>query len=259
MANDNLSAMVVAAFLGRTLAQVRRRFTYRFLFAPGTIGAIAWLALDPKARRRVRAGLSLSCLGDAEPLTYHRTRGGDAELDHIAEVVLQRRVGGCNILDFAPYGDERQFCSPGIDMPVGVLTRSGHGASEKQHTSADNLGLVLPPSLAESLRAALEVVHALESNALVLSLGRGCEPQLGRRGVYRDLAGRRPRKLLESALPWLMSLADGAHTLVDIAGRSSIPFEVVEAAARVLERHALLRLDGIPAARSGAASVGGVQ
>lgn len=259
MANDNLSAMVVAAFLARTLGQFRRRFAYRFLFAPGTIGAIAWLALNPQARRRVRAGLSLACLGDSEPLTYHRTRRGDAELDRIAEVVLQRRPGGCRVLDFAPYGDERQFCAPGIDMPVGVLTRSGHGASEMQHTSADDLGLVLPSSLAGSLRAALEVVHALESNALVLSLGRGCEPQLGRRGVYRDLAERPSRRLLEAALPWLMSLADGAHTIVDIARRSSIPFEVIEEAAGVLARHELLRLDEIPAARSGAATVGGAR
>ncbi len=259
LANDNLSAMVVAAFLARTLGQVRRRFTYRFLFAPGTIGAIAWLALNPGPRRGVRAGLSVSCLGDAEPLTYHRTRQGDSELDRIAEVVLQRRPGGCRVLDFAPYGDERQFCSPGIDMPVGVLTRSGHGASEKQHTSADDLGLVLPSCLSDSLLAALEAVHALEANALVSSLGPGCEPQLGRRGVYRDLAMRPSKRLLESALPWLMSLGDGKHSLVDIARRSSIPFAVVEEAARVLEGQALLRLDEISAARSGAASVGGVQ
>jgi aminopeptidase-like protein len=144
-------------------------------------------------------------------------------------------------------------------MPVGVLTRSGHGTSEKQHTSADDLGQVLPSSLADSLLAALEAVHALEANALVSSPGPGCEPQLGRRGVYRDLALHPSRKLLESALPWLMSLGDGNHSLVDVARRSSIPFAIIAEAARVLEGHALLRLDEIPAARSGAASVGGVQ
>jgi len=259
LANDNLSGMVVATFLARALGQVRRRFTYRFLFAPGTIGAIAWLAREPDAARRVRAGLVLSCVGDTGPLTYHRSRRGGAELDRIAESILGVQEGGGRLLDFVPYGDERQFCSPGFDLPMGVLTRSGQGSTDVQHTSADDLSLVRPSSLAESARVTLALLHALETNARVSSLNPDCEPQLGRRGVYRDLARRPSRKMLVSALPWLMSLADGDHTLIDISRRSSIPFGVVEEAARVLEGHALLRLDEIPAARSGAASVGGVR
>lgn len=259
LANDNLSGVVVAAFLARTLAGMRRRFTYRFLFAPGTIGAIAWLALRPDSARRVRAGISLACLGDGEPLTYHRSRRGDAQVDRVAEVVLGTWPGGARLLDFAPYGDERQFCSPGFDMPLGVLTRSGHGSAPEQHTSADDPSRVLPASLADALRALLDMIHALESNATAESANPHCEPQLGRRGVYRSLAGHPDRKALEAALPWVLACSDGAHTLVDIARRAGRPFRAVEEAARLLEAKGLLRLHDVPAARPGADPVGGTQ
>lgn len=259
LANDNLSGVVVAAFLARTLAGMRRRFTYRFLFAPGTIGAIAWLALRPDTARRVRAGISLACLGDGEPLTYHRSRRGDAQVDRVAEVVLGTWPGGARLLDFAPYGDERQFCSPGFDMPLGVLTRSGHGSAPEQHTSADEPSRVLPASLADALRALLDMIHALESNATAESASPHCEPQLGRRGVYRSLAGHPDRKALEAALPWVLACSDGAHTLVDIARRAGRPFRAVEEAARLLEAKGLLRLHDVPAARSGADPVGGTK
>jgi len=257
LANDNLSGVVVAAFLARTLSGMRRRFSYRFLFAPGTIGAIAWLALDPDRARRVRAGLSLACLGDGQPLTYHRSRRGDFEIDRIAEVVLGDRPGSARLLDFAPYGDERQFCSPGFDMPLGVLTRSGHGSTPEQHTSADDPSRILPSSLADAHDAVLAIVRALESNAIAVSANPDCEPQLGRRGIFRALEGNPDRKRMESVFPWLLSCADGAHTLADVARRAAKPFPVVVEAARLLEAHGLLRLDEVPAARPGAAQVGG--
>jgi aminopeptidase-like protein len=256
LANDNLSGVAVATFLARALARLpHRRFTYRFLFAPGTIGAITWLARNEGRAGRIRAGLVLACLGDPGSIVYKRSRRGDAEVDRAAAQVLRERGGADEVIPFSPYGnDERQFCSPGFDLPVGALTRSGHGRFEQHHTSADDLAFVEPASLADSLAVAFGVVRILESNAALHSLNPKCEPQLGRRGLYRAFGGRADQGALESALLWVMSCADGVQTLLDVAERAKLPYAVVEEATRALESHGLVRRSG-PGAR--AASRGG--
>ncbi len=253
LANDNLSGVAVAAHLASLLARVERRYTYRFLFAPGTIGAIVWLARNESRLGAIRAGLVLACLGDPGPAVYKRSRRGDARVDRAAAHVLRTRAGGGEVVDFSPYGnDERQFCSPGFDLPVGALTRSGHDRSERHHTSADDLASVTPEALADSLSVCLEVLSILEQDAVVESLNPKCEPQLGRRGLYRDLGGRADRAALESALLWVMNCADGAHTLLDVAERACLPFGAVEEAARALEaEHLLRRSEPVPASAIG--------
>ena len=242
LANDNLSGVAVAAHLARLLAGAERRYTYRFLFAPGTIGAIVWLARNESRLGALRAGLVLACVGDAGPAVYKRSRRGDALVDRAAAHVLRTRARGDEVVDFSPYGnDERQFCSPGFDLPVGALTRSGHDRSDRHHTSADDLSSVTPGALADSLSVCLGVLAILEGEAVVESLNPKCEPQLGRRGLYRTFGGRAEQAALESALLWVMSCADGAHTLLDVAERSRLPFAVVEEAARALEAERLLR------------------
>ncbi len=244
LANDNLSGVAVGVFLARVLAEVDRRFTYRFLFAPGTIGAIAWLARNEGRVERVRAGLVLACLGSDGPLVYKRSRRGDAPVDRAGAHVMRHRGGRGEVVDFSPYGnDERQYCSPGFDLPVGSLTRSGRGArSDRDHTSADDLGSVAPASLADALSAALTVLAILESDAVPTSRNPRCEPQLGRRGLYRALGGRAEQSALESAMLWVMNQADGAHALIDVADRAGLPFATVEEAARLLEAHELVAL-----------------
>jgi aminopeptidase-like protein len=242
LANDNLSGVVVAAFLASLLATVDHRLTYRFLFAPGTIGAIAWLALNERRVDRIGAGLVLACVGDDGPVVYKRTRRGDAVLDRAAAHVLTTRNAHDEIVAFTPYGnDERQFCSPGFDLPVGSITRSGHDRSVRHHTSADDLAGVFPDALADTLSVCLEILGVLENDATFLSLSQKGEPQLGRRGLYRDFGGRADQPALESALLWVMSGGDGRQTLLDVAERSSLPFRVVDDAARALETAGLVQ------------------
>src|SRR5262249_7687621 len=138
LCNDNLSGMLVAAFLGRALASRPRRYSYRFLFIPGTIGAITWLARNEAVARNIRHGLVLTCLGDAGAPTYKRSRHGDAEIDRAVCEVLRHHTATHAVRDFVPWGyDERQYNSPGFDLPVGCLMRTPHGEFPQYHTSAD--------------------------------------------------------------------------------------------------------------------------
>src|SRR3954470_16425355 len=153
LCNDNLSGIAVATALARELAaRPSRRWTYRFVFAPGTIGAITWLAQHRDVVPRIRAGLTIMCVGSAHPFTYKRTVVGDSEIDRAAAIVLGDRGAGDPVIDFFPYGyDERQYNSPGFRAPVGSVMRGRHGMFPEYHTSADNLGFVsaarLPPAL----------------------------------------------------------------------------------------------------------------
>jgi aminopeptidase-like protein len=242
LANDNLSGVVVAAYLAHVLARADRRYTYRFLFAPGTIGAIVWLSRNEELLERIRAGIVLACVGDAGPVVYKRSRRGDATIDRAASHVLAHRDRGDLAVDFSPYGnDERQFCSPGFDLPVGAITRSGHDRSVRHHTSADDLASIDPDALADTLSTCLAILAALEDDATLMSLNPKGEPQLGRRGLYRSFGGRADQAALESALLWVMSMADGEHTTLDVAERSGLPFAVVQEAAMALQQVDLLQ------------------
>jgi aminopeptidase-like protein len=241
MANDNLSGLAVAVAVGRVLAAVPRRYSYRFLFIPGTIGSITWLARNRPVAERIRHGLVLACLGDPGAFHYKRSRRGDAEIDRAVAHVLAVAGEGGELQDFVPWGyDERQYCSPGFDLAVGLWSRSPHGTFPEYHTSADDLELVRPEALAGSVSTTLEVLEVLEGNRRYQSLNPHGEPQLGRRGLYRSLGGTGSRER-ELALLWVLSLADGEHTLLDVAERSGIPFRTVRAAADALEAADLLR------------------
>ena len=254
LANDNLSGMVVAAFLARHLSSGPRRHTLRFLFIPGTIGSITWLALHEAEAARVRHGLVLSCLGDPGPSTYKRSRRGDALVDRAAIHVL-KQAGPHQVIDFVPYGyDERQYCSPGFDLPVGCLTRTPNGRYPEYHTSADNLEFVRPEALADSLEKCLRIVEILERDQAYLNLKPKCEPQLGRRGLYRATGGRELPGF-EMALLWVLNLSDGRHTLLDIANRAGLDFGIISGAARALERADLLGPASVPAGTEAAPGV----
>ena len=152
LANDNLSGLTVATFLAKFLSGRDLRYSYRFLFIPGTIGAITWLARNREAVGRIRHGLVLTCIGDAGGFHYKKSRRGNAEIDRAAAHVLRHCGESAEILEFSPYGyDERQYCSPGFNLPVGCLMRSVWGSFPEYHTSADNLDFIRPLQLAGSL------------------------------------------------------------------------------------------------------------
>jgi aminopeptidase-like protein len=240
LCNDNLSGLVVAAFLGRALAARARRLTYRFLFIPGTIGSITWLARNEAGVGRIRHGLVLSGLGDGGHPTYKKSRRGDAEIDRVVTYTL--RAGGADhaIEEFTPWGyDERQFCSPGFDLPVGCLMRTPHGTYEEYHTSADDPDFVRPAALAGSLALCERVIDILETNRRYVSRNPKGEPQLGRRGLIGGLGGT-TRAGSELALLWVLNLADGRHSLLDVAERSGLAYPLVAEAAERLSAQGLL-------------------
>ena len=241
LCNDNLSGMAIAVRLAALLQGQSPRYSYRFLWVPGTIGSITWLALNEAILPRIKHGLVLSCIGDSGNFTYKRSRRGGAEIDRAVEYVLLHSEREFKISDFTPYGyDERQYCSPGINLPVGCFMRTPNGQYPEYHTSADNLDLVSAQGLAESLKLLLEIIQVLEENVSFLNLNPKCEPQLGRRGLYRQTGGAKDATLDEIALLWVLNLSDGQHNLLDIALRSGIRFHRVTAAADALREAGLL-------------------
>lgn len=240
LANDNLSGLAVATFLAKHLAGVRRRYSYRFVFAPGTIGAITWLSRNEERARHIRHGLVLTCIGDRAGFTYKRSRRGDAVIDHAMEHVLRHADPGHLIVPFSPYGyDERQYCSPGFNLPVGCLMRSHHGQFPEYHTSADTPDFVTPDALAGAFSMLLSVFEVLEHDRRYMNLHPKCEPQLGRRGLYGSTGGSSPREI-EMAMLWVLNLSDGQASLLDIAQRSGMRFAIVREATERLQRHDLL-------------------
>jgi aminopeptidase-like protein len=242
LCNDNLSGIAVATFLAAGLAQgPRPRYTYRFLFIPGTIGSITWLALNEQCAERIRHGLVITCVGDGGRFTYKKSRRGDAEIDRVVSHVLKHSGSEWTVEDFFPYGyDERQYCSPGFNLPVGCLMRSPHGSFPEYHTSADNLDFVRPEYLEQSLARYRDVVEVLEANRRYVNLNPKCEPQLGKRGLYSAIGGDSEAARKQLAMLWVLNLSDGYHSLLDIAERSGIHLAIVSSVARVLEQHELL-------------------
>jgi len=256
LCNDNLSGITVAVSLARLLAPVRRRYTYHFLFIPGTIGAITWLALNEGRAANIRHGLVLSCLGDPGAPTYKRSRQSNAEIDRAAVHTLALAGHPNRVREFSPYGyDERQYCSPGFDLAVGSLSRTPHGEFPEYHTSADNLSLVQGSALADSLGLVLDIVGIIEGNGTYLNLNPRCEPQLGRRGLYASMGGHGDTRGAEQAMLWVLNLSDGHHTLLDIAERARLPFSLVRRVASTLEEHELLR--SVPGGSAHAGGGGG--
>lgn len=241
LCNDNLSGIAVAVALAQGLAQQPRRYTYRFLFIPGTIGSITWLAQHETEVQRIRHGVVLTCVGDRGTTTYKKTRAGNADIDRAFLHVLEHAGHPFNVLDFYPYGyDERQYNSPGFNLPVGVLMRSKHGEFPEYHTSADNLTFVDGASLEDSLHKCQAALALLDANRTYRNLSPKGEPQLGRRGIYKAIAGQQSTDFNQMALLWVLNLSDGDHSLLDIAERSELPFEQIQRAARLLEEHDLL-------------------
>jgi aminopeptidase-like protein len=240
LANDNLSGLAVATFLAKLLSHCDRRYSYRFLFIPGTIGAITWLAQNRETAGRVQHGLVLTCIGDSGGFHYKKSRRGNADIDRAAAHVLKHQGEPSEILEFSPYGyDERQYCSPGFNLPVGCLMRSVWGTFPEYHTSADNLDFIRPAQLFGALHACATIFDVLENNRKYRNLNPFCEPQLGRRNLYRTTGGNSIGEEINARL-WVLNLSDGQHSLLDIAERSGCRFSLICEAAEVLQQGGLL-------------------
>jgi aminopeptidase-like protein len=231
----------VASRLAALLGEAAPRLSYRFLFIPGTIGSITWLARNRQRVGRIRHGLVLACVGDSGSPTYKRSRRGDAAIDRAVAHVLERSGRPHTLLDFSPYGyDERQFCSPGFNLPVGCLSRTPYARYPEYHTSADDLDFVRPEALQDTLDTCWEIFGVLEAERRFRNLNPYCEPQLGRRGLYGSIGGRSDAEERQMAMLWVLNLSDGDHSLLDVAERSGLPFGMLAEVATTLEAAGLL-------------------
>jgi aminopeptidase-like protein len=246
LCNDNLSGIAVAAAVGaHLLLREKPRYTVRMVFGPGTIGSIVWLSRNCERLDRIAHGLVIGLLGDDAPFTWKRSRPGTAEVDRAAAYVLGHRFADNRIVEFSPYGyDERQFGSPGINLPIGRLTRSVNGGYPEYHSSADNLDIISEQKLAEAVEVVTEIIRTLDMNQYFVNEVPYCEPQLGQRGLYRNTGGTGvPER--ESAMLWLLNQCDGHHSLLDVAERSGITFRSLAAtAAELLEAGLLAERSG---------------
>jgi len=241
LANDNCSGVALLAHLAKRMAGLRTRHSYRFLFAPGTIGAITWLARNEHHSQRIKHGLVISMVGDNGGPTYKKSRRGDAKIDRAMAHVLRHSGMIPVIIDFFPYGyDERQYCSPGFNLPVGLFQRSRFGEIPQYHTSGDNLDFIRPKYLAQSYRVIVDTLDLIENDGVYSNTMPKCEPQLGKRGLYGPVGGNKGTAAAAMAMLWILNLSDGRHSLLDIAERAELPFTVVRDTAQQLQQHGLL-------------------
>jgi aminopeptidase-like protein len=241
LCNDNLSGIAVATFLAKSLCSMNTKFSYRFLFVPVTIGAITWLAQNDDKLANIRYGLVASNLADRGRFTYKKSRSGRAGIDRIVEYVLRASGVEHEIREFVPYGyDERQYGSPGFDLPVGSLSRTPYGEYPQYHTSADNLSFISHEKLQQSLDIYKQIVDTIENNRYFKNLLPKGEPQLGRRGLYKKVGGETDQKVEQMAMLWILNLSDGYHSLQDIAEISCLDPVSITRTAEVLVRHGLL-------------------
>jgi aminopeptidase-like protein len=241
LANDNCSGLALLTLLAARLASETTRYSYRMLFAPGTIGSIAWLARNRETVAHVKHGLVLSCVGDGGGPTYKKSRRGAAAIDRGMSHVLRHAAPHTNVIEFFPYGyDERQFCSPGFDLAVGLFQRSQFGTFPEYHTSADDLSFIRPEFLAESYGFIAALVDVLENDGKFINTQPFGEPQLGRRGLYGAIGGDKDAPARNMAMLWTLNLSDGQHSLLDIAERANLPFAVIAETATLLLNAGLL-------------------
>jgi aminopeptidase-like protein len=235
LCNDNLSGMGVATYLAKYLGRKNLRYSYRFLFIPGTIGPITWLSLNEDKVSKIKHGLVIACVGDPGKMHYKKTRRGDAEIDAAVTHVLKHSGDDYEVMEFSPYGyDERQYSSPGFNLAVGNLSRTPHGRFPQYHTSADNLDFVKAESLADSFSKYVDIINVIDNNRTYLNTNPKGEPQLGKRGLYSTLGGRKDASDNEVSLLWVLNLSDGEHSLLDIADRSGLAFPSIQTAAEML-------------------------
>ena len=237
LCNDNLSGIAVATMLAKEIGQAAHRLSYRFVFVPATIGSITWLALNEDAVSRIRHGLVLTGLGDSGAFTYKCSRREDADVDRAAVYALKKSGEPFTVVGFDPFGyDERQYCSPGFNLPVGRLSRTLYGTYPEYHTSADDLSFVDSKRLEQAAHVALQVIHALEANQKYVNLSPKGELQLGRRDVHFALwRGRAGVAVGVKPVRW-------GPRLLEIADKSGVSLGALRNAAERLVSNNLLKV-----------------
>lgn len=243
MANNELSGPLVTAFIFNELKKSgRKKYTYRFLFLPETIGAVYYLSVNgEELKKKLIAGYVVTCAGDRGNFTYKRSRNGNSAADRAAEIMLKQKEKEYIIEDFFPTGsDERQYCSPGYDLPVGSLMRTRYGKYNEYHTSADNKEFISFERMEDTVRMYLDIINVIEKNAYYKNLKPYCEPQLGKYGLYPEIGSDKDTAETVSSLMWALNLSDGMNDLITISEKSGTEFEKIAEACEILEKKGIL-------------------
>ena len=248
LANNELSGPLVAAFLYRELSKLELRYTYRFVFVPETIGSVYLISQHGQRwKEQLVAGFVITCIGDDGPFTYKKSRRGASLPDRIVVNLLAQTEEDYHIVDYFPSGsDERQYCSPGFNLPVGSLMRTMYGKYPEYHTSADDKSFISFEALAASVHKYQQVVDVLEYNRYYVNQAPYGEPQLGKRGLYPTLGSQKAKQHTVAVMMWLLNLADGQHDIVDIAERSGHSFTELIPVVQLLLGHGLLVGHDVP-------------
>ena len=265
LCNDNLSGIVVTTILAKLLSKTDTYFSYRFLFIPETIGAITWLSKNQKNLSQIKSGLVVTCVGGNGGFTYKKTRDNNSEIDKISIDVLKHTRKKFETRDFFPYGsDERQYSSPGIDLPIGVLMRTPYYEFKEYHTADDNLNSIKKFALNDSLIMLLKIILQIEKkkpsfnrnqknetsklkSEIYQNLNPYCEPQLGRRKLYRNISKSRlvdkknSENMVELSICWVLNFSDGLHSLKEISEKSNLPLKLLRKTAKLLIEKKLLK------------------
>lgn len=226
MANNELSGPLVTAFLYEKLKQKQDlKYSYRFLFAPETIGSLYHLSQYGNYwKEKLTAGFVINCVGTDADFTYKKSRNGKTLVDKASELVLSQGERNFQLLDFFPRGsDERQYCSPGFDLPIGVLMRSMYQDYPEYHTSGDDKELVSFAAMYETVDTYLNIIDLMEKNAYYINQKPYGEPQLGKLGLYPTLGSESKNNAYLDHLMWILNLADGKHDLIDMSKKGKIP------------------------------------
>jgi len=225
LANNELSGPLVSAFIYNSLKNEKNlKYTYRFLFLPETIGSIYSLSVKGEYwKKNLIAGFVITCIGDNGKFTYKRSRKGNSIADRVVETILTQTESEFQIVDFFPSGsDERQYCSPGFNLPVGSLMRTMYGKYPEYHTSADNKNFISFEAVEKSVLKYLEVIKLIEKNERYINKMPFCEPQLGKRGLFPTLGSQKETNDFVMAMMWILNLSDGENDLISISEKSKI-------------------------------------
>ena len=225
LANNELSGPLVSAFIYSKLKEKKDlKYTYRFAFVPETIGSICLLSREGENfKKNMVAGFNITCIGDSGNFTYKKSRQGNCLSDRAAQLILNQTEQAFNLIDFFPSGsDERQYCSPGFNLPVGSMMRTMYGVFPEYHTSGDNKDFISFSAMEESVNKYLDIIELIEKNDFYINRIPNCEPQLGKRGLYPTIGGQKDKKNSLEGMMWLLNLCDGEHDLIDISLRSKI-------------------------------------
>lgn len=225
MANNELSGPLTLSFLYTLIAAIpNRKYTYRFVIVPETIGTIAFLTNNKEALiKNVKAGYVITCCGTDKPFVYKKSRQENSISDLLAEHLLKHSKSEYEIIDFDPIGsDERQYCSPGFNLPVGSLMRSKYHEYQEYHTSLDNKKLISFEALVNTIQMYFNIVEALELNHCYKNTIMFCEPNMGKRNLYEDLSGALTMPEQLTTRMRLINYMDGNNSLLQFSEKYNL-------------------------------------